>query len=86
MKTEFIYNIEGAEKVLNGTNIESGDTIKWDNANSLIEAKSKANAMLKDYTIHSVWIYKFDVNDIYGDPICQYVRYKNEKWKQNNGW
>ena len=86
MKTEFIYNIEGAEKIVNGTQIESGDTIEWANAETLIDAKRKANAILKRTDIYSVWIYKFSVTEIYGDPICQWVRYDGDAWKVNAGW
>jgi hypothetical protein len=86
MKTKFIYNIEGAEKIVNKTQIESGDTIDWANAQTLVEAKSKANTMLKRKDIFSVWIYKFSVSEIYGDPLCQWVRYDGDKWKTNFGW
>ena len=86
MKTGFIYKIEGAEKIINGKSIESGGTIDWANAETLNEAKSKANAMLKRKDIYSVWIYKFDLSDLQGDPICQWVRYDGDAWKVNTGW
>ena len=86
MRTGFIYMIQGAEKLIDGNQIVSGDTIKSDKATTLDKAKSKANKMLLAKNIYSVWIYKFDLEDLQGNPLCQWVRYEDDNWKQNKGW
>lgn len=86
MRTGFIYTIEGAEKILDGNQIVSGDTIKSDKAVTLYKAKSKANKMLLAKNVFSVWIHKYSVDELDGDPISQWVRYEDTTWNQNNGW
>ncbi len=74
-----IYKIEAAEKRLNKSTqqIESGDTIIWDKAKNEKTAKYKAETMLKDERVLSVWI------NVYNDDIVyQWVKYKGDtNWK-----
>ena len=80
------FTIEAAEKIADGNQFVSGDTIKWSTAKTLIEAKRKAEAMIKSKNIISVWIHSFDSELLHEDPLCQWVKYEDENWKVNKAW
>lgn len=79
-----VYEIEGAELNSDQT---SGDTILWAKAKTEQSAKKKAEAMLKNKKVGSVWIHLYDSKlRESGEPMYQWVKYTGKQWRGGDYW
>lgn len=86
MKTQIIYTVEAAEKLVKNGIVESGDTIITKTFNNESQAKKAGDKLLKQKNVLSVWIHKYNA-ETNGDPLYQWKKYEGDlKWTGGCYW
>ena len=86
MKTQIIYTVEAAEKLVVNGMVESGGTIMTKTFKTESQAKKAGDKMLKQKNVLSVWIHKYDTQEN-GDPLYQWKKYEDDvKWSGGCYW